>query len=419
MLVNTQLQPLSATSPALWEEWSTLTAAVDRFPGSAREEAARRYLVEQFEALDLEVELHEFPYLGWSLDEPAALAVTGPEQRPLETLAFIYSGPTPDEGVSGTLEYVGEHWVIGLYRWTKFRIRDAGGRTVGYVSGRPDGPAIPQPLAEGSSLAPHFIVGDADLEYLNARTAEGSAISVTGTIASRLDPGARSSNVVARAKGRDPGAPRIAVCAHIDSVYGCPGANDNAGGLLGVLGLARHYAGAGARVPIDFLCFAGEEWDLFGSKAYVADHAGTPAVTDLAVLINLDGIAEAIDELQVWSGPEALESRLYAAIEGYERGVDGAPRRIYKSPPPPGSDHMPFFAVGVPAIMLTGFEMVKYHRPTDVMHEAGARSIAHVTDLTRHLIDTVDWGPISDSKRALLDPWRSSRVEPLLSLKQY
>jgi hypothetical protein len=414
--VNTELLSQSAPAAALWRDWETLTSARDRFPGSEGEVAARRFLVAQLEGLGLDVELHDFPYLGWSLSAPTSLAVTHPQPVELDALAFIYSSPTPAEGVSGTLEHVGEHWVIGLYRWPKFRIADDTGATVGYVSGRPDGPAIPQPLAEGSSPVPHFIVGDADLQRLREALAAGP-VRVRGSIRAALDPNAVDTNVIARLPGRDPSAPRIAVCAHMDSVYDCPGANDNAGGLLGVLTLARHYARVGARGPMEFLFFTGEEWDLFGSKAYVADHAESAA--GLAVLINLDGIAEAIAQLQVWSGPEELERRLHAAIEAFERDAVAAPRRVYKSPPPPGSDHMPFFALGVPVIMLTGWEMVRYHRPVDVMHRAGAESIAHVTELTRHLIDTVDWHEMNETKRALLEARRSTAWEHALSLKQY
>lgn len=400
----------------LWDDWATLSSGRDRFPGSPREAAARRFLVAQLEELGLEVELHEFAYLGWALEAPTTFTVTHPEPLELDALAFIYSSPTPAEGVSGTLEYVGQNWVIGLYRWTKFRIADDAGKTLGYVSGRPDGPPIPQPLAEGSSPLPHFIVGDADLRRIEDALAAGP-VQVQGAIHSRLEPAALATNVIARLPGRDAAAPHIAVCAHLDSVYDCPGANDNAGGLLGVLTLARHYARAGAPGPMDFLLFAGEEWDLMGSKAYVADHAQSAAA--LAVLVNLDGIAEAIDQLQVWSGPEELERRLYAAIEEFEHDVEDPPRRTYKSPPPPGSDHMPFFALGVPVIMLTGWEMVKYHRPVDVMHRQGAESIAHVTELTRHLIDTVDWRDISATKRAALAGRRSTAWEYGLSLKQY
>jgi hypothetical protein len=414
--VNTELLPRSSPAAAIWDDWATLTSARDRFPGSDAEEAARRFLVGRLEEAGLQVELHDFPYLGWALDAPTTLAVTAPQPLELDALAFIYSSPTPIGGVSGSLEYVGEHWVIGLYRWSKFRIADEAGVTVGYVSGRPDGPAIPQPLAEGSSPLPHFIVGDAALQRLREALAAGP-VRVSGNIHARLDPKAVGTNVIARLPGRDSSAPRIAVCAHLDSVYDCPGANDNAGGLLAVLGIARHYARLGSPGPMEFLLFAGEEWDLFGSKAYVADHAESAA--GLAVLINLDGIAEAIEEMQVWSGPEDLERRLYAAIEEFERDVVAAPRRIYKSPPPPGSDHMPFFALGVPVIMLTGFEMVKYHRPTDVMHRAGAESILHVTELTRHLIDRVDWRGLSDTRRAPYDARRSSAWEHALSLKQY
>ena len=412
--------PSSLTTPAtLWREWTTLTAGSDRFPGTAHHEATRQYLVQQLRQLDVDVTLHEFPYLGWRLVRPPRLALTSPEPRALDALAFIYSGATPPGGVSGTLHYVGEHLVIGLYRWKKFRVSDAQGETLAYVSGRPDGPAIPQPLAEGSAPIPHFIVGDRDLAYLADAIQEGREITVFGEIDCVLDESARGCNVIARTRAGPRGLPRVALCAHIDSVYDCPGANDNAGGVLALLALARHYSTVGTHRPIDFLFFDGEEWDLFGSKAYVADHVGTAALADLAVLINLDGIAEAITDLQIWSGPEELEARLYSHIEEYEHGAASSLNRIYKSPPPPGSDHMPFFAVGIPVIMLTGWEMVKYHSPADVMHRPGAESIAHITDLTRYLIDNVEWDGLTDSRRATLAPHRQRTWEHALSLKQY
>lgn len=410
---------LNIDSTRLSQEWRILTEGGARFPGSEAERSARAYLQSQLRETGLDVREHTFPLQGWELHSVPRLLVTHPTQRRLEAAAFIYSSPTRPDGISGSLEYVGDHWVIGLYRWRKFRIVGKDGRTLGYVSGRGDGPAIPQPLAEGSSPLPHFIVGIEDLDWLIKRVSEDGSVSITGFLKSELHRDAIGTNVVAHLPGREDSGKRVAVCAHLDSVYGCPGANDNGGGLLAVLSLARYYAEVGCERSIDFILFAGEEWDLAGSKAYVADHIGTPAIDDVVALINLDGIAEAIEELQVWSGPEALEARLYRAIEGYEDSLGSRLRRNYKSPPPPGSDHMPFFAVGIPAIMLTGFEMKKYHSPLDVRHEAGRQSIEHVADLTRHLIDTVNWDVWGDSKRDLIEPARETDWEYALSLKQY
>lgn len=65
----------------------------------------------------------------------------------------------------------------------------------------------------------------------------------------------------------------VVVGAHYDSVLGCPGANDNATGVAGVLALAGALAGSRPRRTLRFLAFANEEPPFFqtermGSRVY-------------------------------------------------------------------------------------------------------------------------------------------------------
>ena len=76
--------------------------------------------------------------------------------------------------------------------------------------------------------------------------------------------GRRHENVVATLPGRDPDAPRLLVGAHVDTVRGTPGADDNASGVAGVLETARllaaHALDAGPpAAPVELALFTLEE----------------------------------------------------------------------------------------------------------------------------------------------------------------
>jgi hypothetical protein len=89
---------------------------------------------------------------------------------------------------------------------------------------------MPQPLSERSSLLPHFSVSTADRDRFRQWLAAGQRVVVEGHIDVELDPQARTHNLIARYSPPGAALPRVALCCHLDSMYICPGANDNAGG---------------------------------------------------------------------------------------------------------------------------------------------------------------------------------------------
>ncbi len=69
----------------------------------------------------------------------------------------------------------------------------------------------------------------------------------------------------------DPGEERLVVGAHIDTVAGSPGADDNAGGVAAILEAARVLADAPLGMSVDFVFFTNEEIGRIGSAAYARD----------------------------------------------------------------------------------------------------------------------------------------------------
>src|SRR2546423_3742970 len=71
-------------------------------------------------------------------------------------------------------------------------------------------------------------------------------------------------NIEAEIRGTTPEI--FVVGAHYDSVFGCPGANDNGSGVAALLALARRFAGKPARQTLRFVAFVNEEPPYFQSE---------------------------------------------------------------------------------------------------------------------------------------------------------
>jgi hypothetical protein len=80
----------------------------------------------------------------------------------------------------------------------------------------------------------------------------------------------QGNNVTAVAPGRS--AEVVVVFAHLDSVPGSPGAEDNASGVAVLLELARLLTAEKPRYTYAFVAFGGEEDGLWGSRAWIAEH---------------------------------------------------------------------------------------------------------------------------------------------------
>ena len=401
--------PLDLDRAALERDLQALTEFGPRPIGSKGEAIARERVEGVLQAAGLGVRRHEFPYLGWSLEGQPSVQI-GPDGWAPEALAFTYSPPTPEGGLAGALEWVGQHWVGGLQRWEKFRIADDAGTTVGYVSAAPSGPAVPAPLAESSSPLPHFIIGGEDLARLRSELEEGSTVAFQGTIAARLDPAAIGVNVATTIPGTGENPLPVALCGHLDSMEGSSRAAGATRALVAVLALVRHYARHPAPHPIELVLFTGTEADIAGSKAYLADH---PELWDVSLAINVDGIPDT-DPLLVASAPEALEAQLYDLVQSM--GLAAPPE--YRSPLPPGGDQLPFAAVGVPALLLGRGAPSGRDAPRPKREPAEA--VLEVARMATAVIDrVVPTLRAAASKRSLLAPHRDSAWEHTLSLKQY
>jgi len=203
----------------------------------------------------------------------------------------------------------------------------------------------------------------------------------------------RGWNVIGLLPGTDPTLREQAVVvgAHYDhlglggetslapSRYGeiHPGADDNASGVAGVLGLARVYAGGGgARRTLVFVAFAGEEMGLLGSAQY----ARAPAfpLERTAAMLNMDMIGRLRGEtLYVFGVETGKEFR--EVLEAANREV-GLQVRFSGDGYGP-SDHTPFSAKDRPVLFFFTGPHEDYHRPSDTPEKINAPGLARVVRL--------------------------------------
>jgi Zn-dependent M28 family amino/carboxypeptidase len=133
----------------------------------------------------------------------------------------------------------------------------------------------------------------------------------------------------------------LLVGAHLDSVAGGPGINDNGSGVAAVLELAAQARRLGYRpqAPIRFAFWAGEEAGLYGSKEYV-ERLGGDADDEIVAVVNLDMLGSRNAEAFVYEGDATIEAMLTEAVRG--EGLEPVPINLDGQ-----SDHAPFAEAGI------------------------------------------------------------------------
>ena len=199
----------------------------------------------------------------------------------------------------------------------------------------------------------------------------------------------------------------IIVGAHYDTVYGSPGANDNASAVAATLALARRFAGKKTARTLRFVFFVNEEPPFFltgqmGSMAYAK--SCREKNENIIAMLSLETIGYYTDQPNSQKYPPPfsffypstgnfigfvsnLSSRklLHKAIASF--------RKNCKFPSQGGaipefvsginwSDHQSFWRHGYPAIMLTDtapFRYPYYHDPDDTHDKICYDELARVT----------------------------------------
>jgi len=195
----------------------------------------------------------------------------------------------------------------------------------------------------------------------------------------------KTENICGIAKGTVKPDSMIFITAHYDHLGGMgkdtyyPGANDNASGVSLLLNLAHYYAKHPQPYTIAFICFAGEEAGLIGSK-YFTDHPLVP-LKNIRFLINTDLAGTGQEGITVVNATEFPKE--FAMMNA----VNDENKLLVKINPrgkAANSDHYFFTEKGVPSFFFYTLGGIKaYH---DVFDKAETLPLNEHEDLFKLLI---------------------------------
>lgn len=201
-----------------------------------------------------------------------------------------------------------------------------------------------------------------------------------------LPNGATSANVWVGPIG--PGEAILLVGAHIDSIAGSPGADDNGSGIVVLLEAMRRLTESPpTSIGVVFVAFGAEEvvpgFDHhYGSTAAATGMAAAGTLPDLMVSVDMVGMGEDLHATPYQGSDPSLAERLVDVAAGIGIHMDVHPRGDI-------SDHVPFARAGVPSVMVFRGDNPGYHTPADdhVDAEAVMEALEVLEALVRDLGD--------------------------------
>ena len=221
--------------------------------------------------------------------------------------------------------------------------------------------------------------------------------------------GEKYRNIIARC-GTERVAPLIILGAHLDSVTGTPGADDNASGVAVLLETARLLSQVRMRSQVLFCAFNLEELNMIGSTAFARKLKA--AGKKIAAMISLEmvGYTDArpgSQKLPVGLGRFYPDRGDFIGVIGnwkshwllrkFSAAMREAPDLQIETLSVPGkgmiipavrlSDHAPFWDLGYPALLVTDTSFYRnphYHGPTDTLETLNIDFMAKVCEGVVH-----------------------------------
>jgi Zn-dependent M28 family amino/carboxypeptidase len=369
-----------------------------RAAGTPGYDASVAYVVDTLEAAGYDVELNGFDFTFTSL---ATLQQTAPINATYETGAFtgsasgVVAGPVipvdlalgtsawpadPSTATSGCeasdftgLDFSGPNDIALLQRGACFfsvkavNAEMAGAEAV-IIFNQGNSSTRMGLIVGNASALPDGTPSNLTILVVGASFSQGIALSQTGAAASiDVDPPVEITqyNVLAELPGRD-AASVVMVGAHLDSVQGGPGIQDNGSGSAAILETAVQMSNVKPRNTVRFAWWGAAESGLVGSTAYV-NGLTQEEQDDIALYLDFEMIGspnhvffifDGDDSDGVGAGPgpagsaqiEYLFESYYLQVGQPFKGTDFSGR----------SDYGPFIAVGIPSGgLFTGAEGIK------------------------------------------------------------
>jgi len=211
-------------------------------------------------------------------------------------------------------------------------------------------------------------VADYTLVQVDKKALSQPPATINLKIENKLIGNFKAGNICALIKGTAKPDSVVVFTGHYDHLGGMgsetyfPGANDNASGMAMVLSLAKYYAAHPQPYTVAFICFAGEEAGILGSK-YFTEHP-LIQLSHIKLLINMDIMGTGNEGITV------VNATVYPKYFDLLKRVNAQGNYLVKINPrgkAANSDHYWFTEKGVPAIFMYTMGGIKaYHDVFDI-----------------------------------------------------
>ncbi len=219
-------------------------------------------------------------------------------------------------------------------------------------------------------------------------------------------------NIIGTRLGTDTSLAPVLVTAHWDSMPQTVGMDDNASGCAGVLEVAKVLQGLPLKRTVVFVLFSFEEGGLSGSTAYAAAMTSSPSVViDLEMIGYTNAVQNPLPLTDVLLSFPSVGNFIGVVASDFSKNLGlsfcttaaqfvptlptyyiGADANLQNNPLLTDflrSDHTPFWARGVPAIMVTDTSFLRggtaYHTAGDVLSTLDMPFLTSVVQATAAL----------------------------------
>lgn len=359
-----------------------------RVAGSNEEKRAAEYMRTMMEDQCLNVIAESFTIPGF-IPQDVKLEVLNHPETKIGCVPFIYSGTTSKDGIEGDMVCLGEGgeeqyerkdiegkmvlirrpFTISLIELEKAVERAAIHGACGLILFEGEGPLRNYSIPSGKFKIPCVSISSTSGQELLMKLIDEGTCRIRLIV--RAQTGyVESQNIIGIIEGYRWKDEKILMTAHLDSVIGSPGANDNASGLAVLLGIAELMGGERQGRTVQFVAFGSEEPNPYclGSRFHIQEHG--KELENIKTLLNFDQVGVGaqeenrpvlktiyLNEMYRGRGLETvkwLDDYIRRTAEGLQTKMDFINVRGL-------SDHVPFALKGVPAQMFRWMDDPWYH----------------------------------------------------------
>jgi Zn-dependent M28 family amino/carboxypeptidase len=321
--------PPRITQAGLQKHLATLQAIADandgeRAAGTPGYDASVAYVERQLRKVGWRVQTQQVPMAAWREDSPATLELNGTTLKPNEFRVPSYSAAGRAEGTLQAVDDAcetedfeqlqpGQVAFTGFgtcFLWRKTVNARRAGASALVVQAKGTKQGVPSAtLAVPNLKLPVVLMSD----KVAARDGDAVRLTVDATTSKGI-----TQNVIAEI-GPTSG-PVVMAGAHLDSVPGGPGINDNGSGVAALLEIAPTF---GARPPgrVRLAFWGAEEEGLIGSRRYVRELPKSER-DEISAYLNFDMVGSPNAVPAVYSDGDRRLGRLLRRLNpGPERGI--------------------------------------------------------------------------------------------------